>query len=106
MKNPNQRASKSVLERLKEASNERMRVELKNSIELKMKDYDMTWDDLAQLLGMIERKPGYMVVSRADKLKQRIIGGRVTLNDLNTLTHLFSCEAYIIFRPRFPWTNS
>ncbi|KKK65887.1 hypothetical protein LCGC14_2969590, partial [marine sediment metagenome] len=50
MINPNRSTSESVLRRLKEASYERMRVELKCSIELKMKDFDMTWDDLAEKL--------------------------------------------------------
>lgn len=109
MKNPNQGASKEVLQRLKEASNERMRIELKNTLELKMRDFDMTWDDLARLLKMkklIGKTPISKRTPRAVILQKRIIGGQVTLNDLNTLAHFFSCEPYILFRPRHPWVNS
>lgn len=104
MKNPNKNTSEDVLRRLKEASYERMRVELKCSVELLMKDFDMTWDDIGQLLGMMV-SPIYLR-PRAEKAKWKIIQGSLTLNDLNTLAHLFSCEPYIIFRPRLPWTKT
>ena len=100
MTNPNRDTSEEVLRRLKEASYERVRVELKCSIELLMKDFDMTWDDLACMFGMEtwcgERR-------RAAVLKDRIIQGQITLEDLNLLAHFFSTEPYIIFRPRLPW---
>ena len=100
MINPNQNTSEEVLRRLKEASYERMRVELKCSIELQMKDFDMTWDDLGRLWGMEE------TVRRAKRAKHKVIQGSLTLNELNTLAHIFSCEPYIIFRPRMPWTKT
>lgn len=107
MINPNKNTSEDVLGRLKEASYERMRVELKITVETKMKDFKMSWDDLGRLLGVKERKKvtpvGY---TRADIIKRRIIQGQLTLNDLNTLAHLFSCEPYILFRPRKPWTKT
>lgn len=104
MKNPNRGASEDVLRRFKETSYERMRVELKCSVELLMKDFDMTWDDIGRLLGMsyYAKEPQ----RRADKVRKKIIQGSLTLNDLNTLAHLFSVEPYIIFRPRLPWTKS
>ncbi|KKN18108.1 hypothetical protein LCGC14_0959150 [marine sediment metagenome] len=104
MKNPNRGASKDLLQRYKEASYERMRVELKCSVELLMRDFDMTWDDLGRLLGMSFAPSRGM--SRADKIKWKVVDGRMTLSDLNTLAHLFSCEPYIIFRPRLPWIKS
>ena len=107
MINPNKDTSDDVLRRLKEGSYERMRVELKESVEAKLKDYDMTWDDLGRLLGMKERKKvTVMGFTRADRIKHRIIQGRLTLNDLNTLAHVFSCEPYLLFRPRSPWTKT
>ena len=103
MINPNRNNSEDVLRRLKDASYERMRVEIKNSIELLMKDFDMTWDDIARLLGMPKY---YLGEHRADRLKERLIVGQVTLNDLNAMAHIFSTEPYIIFRPRNPWTKT
>lgn len=100
MVNPNRNTSEDVLWRLKAASYERMRVELKCSIELLMKDFDMTWDDLGRLLGIPEN-PLW-----TDYAKHRIIGEEYTLEQLNALAHIFSCEPYIIFRPREPWTKT
>lgn len=105
MIDPNRKTSEDVLRRLKEGSYERMRVELKCTLEAKMKDFKMSWDDIGRLLGMKTRTPGNGP-SRADRIKHRIIQGQVTLNDLNTLAHLFSCEPYILFRPREPWTKT
>jgi len=95
MINPNQNTSEDVLRRFKEASYERMRVELKCSVELKLKDFEMTWDDLAKKL---ER--GTM----GQEVKEILIGHpELNLADLNDIAHIFSCELYIIFRPRNPW---
>lgn len=104
MINPNKGASEDVLRRLKEGSYERMRVELKCSVELLMKDFDMTWDDIGRLLQVVDNHRSKR--TRANIAKSRIIQGQVTLRDLNTLAHLFSCELYIIFRPRLPWTKT
>lgn len=95
--NPNRATSEDVLRRLKEASYERMRVELKNSIELLMKDFDMDWDDLANLLGLKRSGIG---------LREYIGINPLTLEELNALAHIFSTELYIIFRPREPWTKT
>ncbi len=105
MIDPNRNTSEDVLRRLKEASYERMRVELKCSVELLLRDFDMTWDDLGRLLGEETRTPGNGP-SRADSAKWRIVSGQITLVELNALTHVFSCEPYIIFRPRMPWTKT
>lgn len=105
MENPNREASLEVLERLKQGSYERMRVELKNSVESKMRDFDINWDDLGRLLG-IAKMPEDCNLSRGDTAKWRIVQGQITLAELNTLTHIFSCEVYIIFRPRDPWVKT
>lgn len=105
MKNPNQNTSEDVLRRLKEASYERLRVELKCSVELLMKDFKMTWDDLGRLLGEEERTPGNGP-SVADRAKWRVGYGQITLVELNALAHIFSTEPYLIFRPREPWVKT
>ena len=98
MINPNRATSEDVLRRLKEASYERMRVELKCTIELLMKDFDMTWDDVAEKL---ERG------TFGHEVKEILIGHpKLNLADLNDIAHIFSCEPYIIFRPREPWTKT
>lgn len=105
MINPNRETSEDVLRRLKEASYERMRTELKCSVELLLKDFDMTWDDLGRLLGMEERTPGNGP-SRADSARWLIPQGQITLKELNNIAHIFSTEPYLIFRPRLPWTGT
>lgn len=92
MINPNQNTSEDVLRRLREASYERMRVELKCSIELLLKDFDMDWDDLRFLW--------------AGHAKYKVIAGELTLEQLNEIAHIFSTEIYIIFRPRNPWVQT
>ena len=104
MTNPNRDTSEDVLRRLKEASYERMRVELKCSVELLMRDFDMDWDDLGRLLGMKEKI--WQGRTRGEVVRNKIIEGSLTLNDLNALAHLFSCEPYLIFRPREPWVKT
>ena len=105
MLNPNKGSTDEVLVRLKEASQERMRAELLVSVRLKMKDFDMSWNDLGKLLGEEERTPGNGP-SVVDRAKWKIVQGQITLKELNALTHIFSCEPYIIFRPREPWTRT
>lgn len=100
MINPNRNTSESVLRRLKEASYERMRVELKCSVELKMKEFGMSWGDLVSLLG------NGKVLKDADRVREHIIIGNLTLKQLNDIAHLFSCEPYLIFRPREPWVKT
>lgn len=105
MVNPNRNTSEDTLRRLKEASYERVRVELKCSVELLMKDFEMTWDDLGKLLGEEERTPGNGP-SRAESAKWKVVQGQITLVELNLLAHIFSTEPYIIFRPREPWIKT
>jgi hypothetical protein len=69
-----------------------MRVELKCTVELLMKDFEMDWDDLKFLLG--------------GHAKYKLIGEELTLEQLNDIAHVFSCEPYIIFRLRMPWTKT
>ena len=105
MENPNRDTSEEVLRRLQEGSYERMRVELKNSVESKMRDFGMDWDDLGRLLGMETKTPGNGP-SRGDHAKWKVVQGQITLAELNEITHIFSCEPYLIFRPRSPWIQT
>ena len=105
MINPNRATSEDVLRRLKEASYERMRVELKCTIELLMKDFDMTWDDLGELLGFGPTGETD-IQTRADRVREYIIQDGLFLNELNAIAHVFSCEPYILFRPREPWIKT
>ena len=105
MINPNRATSEEVLRRLREASYERMRVELLNSLELKMRDFSMSWDDLGHLLGW-EPTGETDIETRADRVRNYVIQGGLFLSELNELAHIFSCEPYIIFRPREPWTKT
>lgn len=105
MINPNKGTSDDVLRRLKEESYERMRVELKNSIEVKMRDFGMSWDDVGRLLGMESKTVGDLEL-RGAGARKHVIQGPITLFELNALAHIFSCEPYIIFRPRDPWTQT
>ena len=93
MINPNRATSEDVLRRLKEASYERTRNELKCSVELLLRDFDMVWGDLAPLL-------------MTNTPKKDIIQDNLTLTRLNEIAHIFSTEIYIIFRPREPWTKT
>ena len=100
MINPNQSTSENVLRRFKEASYERMRVDLKCSIELKLKEFGMTWDDIGASLSV---PPNPLWSNYA---KHILIEEEMTLERLNEVAHIFSCEPYIIFRPREPWTKT
>lgn len=104
MINPNRDTSEDVLRRLKEASYERVRIEVKNSIEILMRDFDMTWDDVGQLLGLKVGPENFP--SQGDRAKKAVIENDLTLVELNELTAIFSCEPYVIFRPRNPWTKT
>jgi len=102
MINPNRETSEDVLRRLKSASYERMRVELKCAIELKMEEFDMTWDDLGRLLGIdVEENLIWEQYAR-----EHIIEEGMSLEELNDIAHIFSCEPYILFRPREPWVKT
>jgi hypothetical protein len=93
MVDPNRATSEEVLRRLKAASYERMRNELKCSVELLLRDFDMDWSDLAPLL-------------MTNIPKKDIVQDNLTLTQLNDIAHIFSTEIYIIFRPREPWIKT
>ncbi|KKM95674.1 hypothetical protein LCGC14_1185770 [marine sediment metagenome] len=99
MLNPNKGASTDVLVRLKAASYERFRIELFNSVEKLLEDFDMTWQDLA-------RKLGWSISGDGAWLKRKIGNEELDLQELNEIAHVFSSEPYLIFRPRFPWTQT
>jgi len=98
MINPNSGVTEETLRRLSDASYERFRLQLIESLSMLMNDFQMTWDDLADKLGQRGE-------NRGDELKKIIGYGDVSLADLNAIAHVFSTEPYLIFKARFPWTQ-
>jgi hypothetical protein len=104
MIDPNRGASDEVLEQQKEESYERMRLQLFEAVEKKLAEFGMTWDDLAAKLKW-ESFPREGIVS-GDKVRAEVGDGLLVLEEVNDIAHCFSAEAYIIFRPRFPITQT
>lgn len=99
MTDPNQGDSVEVLEQRKLASYERFRIEIFNTVEKLLEDFEMTWKDLAEKLNWS--------FGTGEDIKEFVGGDQLfTLADLNDIAHVFSAEPYIIFRPRKPWTVS
>jgi len=99
MIDPNKGCSDETLRRLKEESYERFRIELFASVKQLLDGFQMTWQDLADRLQWEQ-------VGTADLLKQEIGAKMLTVEELNQIAHCFSADVYLIFRPRYPWTNS
>jgi hypothetical protein len=97
MIDPTKGASEETLRRLRDESYERFRLQLFKSFEQLLADFEMTWDDLARVSGY----------GTGDFFKNALgTQNSLTLFDLNTLAAIFSAEPYVVFRPRFPWTQS
>jgi hypothetical protein len=90
---PNKGVSRSVLDRLKEESYERTRLQVFEAVQNQLADFRMTWDDLGKKMGW------------NGKWLREVVGGgnELTLFELNQIAHAFSAEVYVIFRPRYPW---
>jgi len=86
-----------VLDRCKEESFERCRSNVGEAISNKLSDIGWKWEDLAEQIGNN---------TTAEALREKVGDDNLTLKDLNEIIHCFSCELYIIFRPRFPYVNS
>lgn len=102
MLNPNRDTSEEVLQQLKEASYERFRTQFATAVEQKLIDFEMTWDDLAKQL---DWKLGKFHYTGTD-VKQIIKAGGLSAEGMNDIAHVFSCESYIILRPRNPWVQT
>ena len=94
MVDPNQGTSQETLDRLREESYERTRLQILQAVEQQLTDYGMTWDDLAEKLKWPSGQ-GF----------KGFVGDGQDLNiaSLNEIAAVFSAEVYVIFRPRFPW---
>jgi len=103
MKDPNRGASEEVLARLKEASYEKLRLEIYRAVEKKLEDFEMTWDDLANKLAWPDGEGSYISGS---VIKMDMADGPIETDELNQIAAVFSAEVYIIFRPRQPYTGS
>jgi hypothetical protein len=109
---PNKGTSQPVLDRLRDESYERTRLQIYEAIQKQLDDFEMTWDDLAEKLDWsVELRtlsPSGQVVQdwvimSGEQVKQRIGCDPISLRNLNQIAHVFSAEAYMIFRPRYPW---
>jgi hypothetical protein len=96
MIDPNQGASQETLDRLREESYERTRLQILQAVEQQLADYGMTWDDLAEKLKWGDMSGQEVKAFTGDGLDVGIQG-------LNEIAAVFSAEVYVIFRPRFPW---
>ncbi len=86
-----------TLRRLKQASEERFRIQLFEAIIMSLDNFKMTWDDLADKLPA--KRSG-------SQLKSYVGHYPLNLTEINEITHVFSAEPYIIFRPRKPYTQT
>ena len=98
MIDPNKDTSEEVLQQYKQASYERFRTQFASAVEQKLTDFDMSWDQLTEQLNWGCIKGGGV---------KKIVRSRVLdVEQMNDLAHVFSCEPYIILRPRLPWINT
>lgn len=102
MIDPNRGASRSVLDRHREASYERFRIELFEAVKSLLRDFEMTWDDLADRLCWNQ----YGKYFRGDRVRGEIGSGLLSAKELNDIAHVFSAEPYVLFRPRAPWVQT
>jgi hypothetical protein len=99
MIDPNKGVSAEILERLRAESEERMCAQVRSAIEMKITDYKMTWDDLAESLDCAHLPIDGVV------LRSKIDGG-LKLSDLNEIASALSAEVYVILRPRYPFVGT
>lgn len=112
MIDPNRDVSDEVLKRLYEASYEEYKLILLQSIKQLLTDFEMTWADLAEQIEKIDGRSFHLALSsvRGRKVKGERLMRRIGTNDLkeseiNAIAAAFSCEPYLIFRPRAPWAT-
>lgn len=101
MINANRDTSEEVLQQHKQESYERFRVEFANAVEQKLIDFEMTWDDLAKQMPL-----EIYGVPTGSHLKYLVKNGDLSAEAMNGIAHVFSCELYIILRPRLPWIQT
>lgn len=99
----NRGCSVENLQRLKEASYERFRVEFVGAVEMLLEGFEMDWDDLANKLAWPDEVGMYL---NGSEVKRDIGTGLLSAKKMNDIAHVFSMEPYIIFRPRFPFTQN
>lgn len=111
-KNINQ---EETLRRLQEEGHERLRINLFNAIQMKLNDFEMDWKDFAGMLAMhsisdeflkIDEETGQFRGMTGEELKAELGDDPLTLEELNMIASCFSCDIQIIFKPRYPYTNT
>lgn len=100
MNNPNRGVSPELIQRYREESYERIRIEFLRSVEALMKEHDMSWIELGALL---ERDYGWGC-TRESTARQQIGAGPLSLRRMNDVASVFSMELHVLFKPRAPWT--
>jgi hypothetical protein len=80
---------------------ERVRAEIVTAVTKLMREFEMGWEDLARLAF-----PAGDPSLRGECIRETLHCGTITIEFLNRIAAAFSAEPYIIFRPRFPWTQS
>lgn len=106
----NQGINKDSLRKLTDASYERFRIQVFTAIVMLLADFEMSWDDLANKLQWkwnSHRMPiRYFTGSEVKKALGDNGYKDIDLEILNEVASVFSTEPYIIFKPRFPYTQT
>lgn len=97
-----------LVEQASEESYERFRMQLLETIETLLRDFEMTWDDLAaKTRESSYTQPGggaFMPYASGGDLRAFIGGGNdLCISQINDVFSWFSMEPYILARPRYPW---
>jgi hypothetical protein len=103
MIDPNKSVSPEVASECRVLAYERFRIDLLNTVEAHLIQFDMSWEQFRELL---RRQCGWTSISTGGSLKKEIGSKNLTLSDLNDIMSVFSTEAHLIFKPRFPWIST
>lgn len=98
MNDPNRNVDAETLQRLQEESFERLQINLYNAVADLLQEFNMTWDDLAFRLSWDN--------PTSEWLRYKLGCGMMTLREFNQIANCFSCDIHLIFKPRFPYTNT
>ena len=101
MIDPNRGVSPEVASQCRQLAYERFRIDLFNTVESHLKRFDMSWKQLEETL---DRDYGWYFYF--SDIKEKIGVESLTLAELNDIMSVFSTEAHLIFKPRFPWTST
>jgi len=93
---PPELAESAMMTRLRrQASYERCRVQVAESLRLLMKDLKLTDRDMAMKMGM-----------PVQQVREMISSDDLTISQLSRLADVMSHDVYFLLRPRKPWTHT